>query len=300
MKRISFIILLGILFNTNTKAQYITTLVVNNTPPGTLAQWAGKKEVLNYIVVAQGGSGQQPKPVLIKTEIKTTDGTVAAATDLAKSRQFLFRIGSTILDATDVLPLESMVFNGKYRQALARTGKLPSDNYEICVQLVDATNFAPVSEQKCRTFFIAALQLPMLMKPYNEETLSAETAQTAVLFRWSPPAPKPQALVKYRLQVFEVLPTQNPVQAMRSNFPLLDKVIAGVTQHIWQPQGVINWSTGPDSVLKPAQFVWTIQATDAQDIPLGDGNVNGDGRSEPQIFFVNPPAAKLKEEVKKE
>lgn len=297
MKRTA--IILFILLNCKVQAQYITTLITGATPPATLTQWAGKKEVLGYLVVAQGGSGQPPKPVLIKTEIKTSGGTLVATTDLARARQYTFRIGTTMLDAADVLPLENMIFSGQYKTALTRTGKLLSDNYEICVQLVDPQNYAPVSEVKCRSFFIASLQLPALMKPYNEETLPAELAQTAILFRWSPPAPKPQTIVKYRLQVFEVMPAQNPVQAMRSNFPVLDKELTAITQYTWQPQGIINWSMGLDSLLKPAQFVWTVQTTDAAGIPLGDGNVNGDGRSEPQTFFINPPATRLKEEVKK-
>lgn len=295
MKRISIIVILGLLMFAKTQAQFITTLIVSATPPSTLTQWAGKKEVLGYMVVAQSPTGQPPKPVLIKTEIKATDGTIVATTDLSKARQYTFRVGNNMLDALDVLPLENMIFNGKFKAAIARTGKLLSDNYEICVQLVDPLNFAPVSEIKCRTFFIASLQLPVQMKPYNEEKLDAAVAQTAVLFRWTPPVPRPQLPVKYRLQVFEVMPGQNPVQAMRSNFPVLDKELPGITQYTWQPQGIINWSMGLDSILQPAKFVWTIQSTDAFNIPLGDGNVNGDGRSEPQTFFVNPPAAKRKE-----
>lgn len=295
MKRISIIVLLGLLLYAKAQAQFITTLIVSATPPATLTQWAGKKEVLGYLVVAQSPTGQPPKPVLIKTEIKTTDGTIVATTDLSKARPYTFHIGSNMLDASDVLPLENMIFNGKFKTTLARTGKLLSDNYEICVQLVDPLNFAPFSEIKCRTFFIASLQLPVLMKPYNEEQLEANVAQTAIQFRWTPPAPKPQNVVIYRLQVFEVMPGQNPVQAMRSNFPVLDKSFPENRQYTWQPQGIISWSMGPDSVLQPAKFVWTIQSTDAFNVPLGDGNVNGDGRSEPQIFFVNPPAAKRKE-----
>jgi hypothetical protein len=330
MKRIAILCTLLLVFATNkTKAQFITNLVVSPTPPATLTQWAGRKEILGFLVIVQGGSN--PRAVLIKTEIKLTDGTVVATTDLSKARQFTFRAGNTPLDATDVLPLENMIFNGKFKSALARTGKLLSDNYQICVQLVEPVTFAPVSEIKCRNFFIASLQLPVLIKPFSEEVLDVTVAQTAITFRWTPPVPKPTTPVRYRIQVFEVMEHQNPVQAMRSNQPLLDKEVVGITQYIWQPQGMVTCCLGDQGDLdgdggerikvdspraarpdlaterkRPGKYVWTVQSTEINGTPLGDGNINGDGRSEPIVFFVNrltpktgKEVDKLKEEVKK-
>lgn len=334
-----------------TDAQYVTNLFTSATPPATLSEWAGRKEVLSYLVIAQAGTAQ--REVLIKSEIKLTDGTVVATTDLSQARTYLFRPGNTQLDAADVLPLDKMIFNGKYKTALARTGKLLSENYQLCVQLVLPGSFQPASEQKCRNFFIASLQLPILMKPFNEEELPATAAQTAVLFRWTPVVPKPATPVKYRVQIFEVLPGQQPMQAFRSNMPLADQEVLNITQFIWQPQlSVLNAynseNAGDDDTLtqkagvstsrsnvrtKSANnnvgggdddtltqkagvstsrakvrscFIWTVQTLDAAGNPLGDGNVNGDGRSEPLIFFIVPPQGKggkeidgLKEEIKK-
>ena len=325
MKKLTIILALLFCFgNIKLEAQFITNLVVNATPPSTLTDWAGRREILGFLVVAQGGAGSNPRPVLIKTEITLTDGTVVATTDLSKVQPYTFRIGNNPLDATDVLRLENMIFNGKYKQALTRTGKLLSENYQICVQLVEPGTFAPVSELKCRSFFIASLQMPILMKPYNEEVMDVTKAQTAITFRWTPLVPKPTTPVKYRVQVFEVMGNQNPVQAMRSNFPILDHEVTGITQYIWQPQGILKTNTdewdvrlkvdsprtiGPDmepDLKKTGRYVWTVQSTDLTGNPLGDGNINGDGRSEPFVFFVVPATTKggkevdkLKEEVKK-
>jgi hypothetical protein len=44
-----------------------------------------------------------------------------------------------------------------------------------------------------------------------------------------------------------------------------------------------------DSALNSAKgkaFIWTIQTLDAAGLPVSDGNVNGDGRSEPIVFYV--------------
>jgi len=88
----------------------------------------------------------------------------------------------------------------------------------------------------CKPFFLAATQLPVLMKPYNEEILDGNIAQTAITFRWTPLTPRTPNPVTYRLQVFEILEYQTPMQALRANQPLLDQEVIGTTQYIWRPQ----------------------------------------------------------------
>jgi hypothetical protein len=106
----------------------------------------------------------------------------------------------------------------------------------MCVTAVRPTDYTPLSPPECKTFYLASIQLPTLMKPYDGEVLDANIAQTAITFRWTPMVPKQPAPVTYRVQVFEVLENQNPVQAMRSNMPLLDQEVRGTTQYIWRPQ----------------------------------------------------------------
>jgi len=315
-------------------AQLTTTLVVNATPPGTLIDWGTKKETLTYIVVNQTGAVRR---AVIKAELKTTDGTLAASSNLAKTAILTFANGTSILSAGDVIPLETMVFNGKFKSSLEKTGKLPADNYQLCLQLVNPGDFIPVSEQRCRNFTIASFQLPIPVMPAGETILDIEKAKTAITFRWTPVSPMPAQPVTYRVTVFEVLPGQTSMQALRSNQPLLAKEIVGTTQYIWQPQlglticckdgdvtgdeknintsdagtGMgqkiiktnqdsiaqknINTSeagvgTGKDKMQKEDDayvFIWTIQTFDQQGRPFGDGNINGDGISEPVIFFID-------------
>jgi hypothetical protein len=265
-------------------AQFNTTLIVSGTPPATLSEWGNKKEVFTFLVTSQGGSA--PRAVKIKTEIKLTDGTVAGATDLAKAAVFTFAPGNTVLNALQAMPLENMIFTGKYKKALERTGKLPAENYQVCVRLVTATDFVPVSEEKCRSFVIASLQLPIPVMPYDGSTIEGNVAQTAITFRWTPLVPRPSTPVTYRVQVFEVLPAQTPMQAFRSNPPLLDKEVRATTQYIWQPQISMDDADSLANKGKGKKFIWTIQTLDAAGLPVSDGNVNGDGRSEPIVFYV--------------
>jgi hypothetical protein len=267
-----------------TLAQIRFNLILNAQPPAQLTEWGNRREVLTLIVTAPGAIGAQYK---IKTEIKTLDGTVIGSADLAKTPVFIPNsAGTSILVANDVMPLEFMVFTGKYKTSLQRTGKLPADNYTICVRPVNIVDYTPVGEEQCKNFYLATTQLPILMKPYNEEVLDAKKAQTAIIFRWSPVVPTQTSPVTYRIQVFEVLPTQSPVQALRSNQPVLDKEILAATQFIWQPQ--LSLLPYDGETKKLPTFIWTIQSLDKDRNPVVRTDGNGEGRSEPIIFFVNP------------
>ena len=302
MKKIFFLILVHFTTLAAT-AQINTNLILVPTPPATLSEWANRREVLTYIITGQQGVNFR---VIIKIEIKTTDGTVIATNDLAKAKVFTLSSATTVLFAADVLPLDNITFTGKFKTSLERTGKLPSDNYILCVQLLRPVDFTAVSEIRCKNFYLAATQLPILIKPYNEEVLDAKIAQTAITFRWTPVVPRLTEPVTYRLQVFEVLNHQNAVQALRSNQPLLDKEIKAATQYIWRPQlsflreanielpkmneKELNTITPNEKMMKNTahqKFIWTIQSLDKDRKPITQTDGNGEGRSEPVIFFVN-------------
>jgi hypothetical protein len=284
MKKIIYSLLLAFLVN-NSEAQLNLNLVVSANPPGTLSEWANRREVLSLIVFNTQGSA--PRKALLKATLRTADGSVAGNTDLSRATILTFAAGNTILNANDVFAPDAMVFTGKFRTTLERTGKLPADNYLLCVQLVNPGDFLPITEERCRNFSIAAYQLPIPIMPLHQSVLDPMMAQTAITFRWTPLTPAGNLVPTYRVQVFEVLTGQTPMQAFRSNLPLLDKEVRATTQFIWQPQldlGVCN--NCADSIAPEKKFIWTIQTLDAQGRPVGDGNVNGDGRSEPIFFSI--------------
>ncbi len=270
-------------------AQINSNLILAAQPPAQLSEWGNRREVLTYILSAPGAVAGQFK---LKTEIKTPDGTVISAADLSKTTVFTMNsTGTTILFANDAMPLEYMLFTGKYKTSLQRTGKLPADNYTLCVQPVNPVDYAPLGEAQCKNFYLASTQLPVLMKPYNEEVLDVKLVQTAITFRWTPVVPRQSSPVTYRLQVFEVLPAQSPVQALRSNQPLLDKEILAATQFIWQPQ--LSFAMADtNAIQKLPAFIWTIQTLDKAGNPVTQTDSNGEGRSEPIIFFIGSPRKK--------
>lgn len=285
MKKIYLLLVLTLpLFTTKGLAQINTNLVVSTTPPSTLSAWTNQRQTIVYVV---SGATAFEVEYKIKTEIQLSDGTVIGKTDLTRAKTFVFSQGNTVYNAADVMPMENMIFLGNYRNSLNKTGKLPSDNYQICVQLVRAADFTPITNFNCKSFHLVALQLPVLVTPHNQQVLDAIQSQTSITFRWTSLVPTPQFIATYKIMVFEVLQDQSPMQALRSNMPILSQEVRGTTQYIWQPQGILNLNPSDDQGnIQQKKMVWTVQTFDNQEQPVLEGNVNGDGVSEPVFFFI--------------
>jgi hypothetical protein len=277
MMRILFALAFLSCLSVNSTSQVTTSLTVSQ-PSATLSEWATSNTAIIYITDKPGVTA--PQQVMIKTEIKTTDGTVVATKDLTRSPVFTLSGGTRIFYAKDVAPLELMNFTGSFQNTLTRTGQLPSGTYQLSVQLVEPGTFMPLTPVLTRIFNLTAPQLPYLVLPVNNDSLNAKVAETAIIFRWTPLIPQPQVLPYYRLQVFQVLSYQQPLQALRGNQPVLDQVLRGQTQFIWRPQ--IAFST--DTTAR--KFIWTIQVLNASLQPYIQTNGNGEGRSEPFMFII--------------
>lgn len=304
MKRSVLFILIITLLTSATAQIRLQIAGVNPKPTSRLSDWSISKNI--FTLLATGGSGLPETPVKFKVEMKES-GAVIGSTNLATAPTFIIKSGTAnIFNAGDVLSLQAILFTGSAKNALTKTGRLPEGNYELCVRAVNPVDFAPLSEISCISFFITSYQLPILLSPVNESEVDVTIARTAIIFRWTPLVPTPTEATSYRLQVFEVMEKQTPLQAFRSNQPLLDKEIRGVTQYVWQPQLDFTGSrsddaatekmTGdtskpigpdmePDLKTNPGRtFIWTIQTIDRNG--NGFNNGVGDGRSEPFVFFV--------------
>ena len=263
-------------------AQVEVNVVVSAAPPANLFEWGERREVLNVLIRPQAGQVFSCK---VKVEVATADGTLVMATDLNRAPVYNFAGSSNVLlTAADLFSLSMMNISPTYQKKLERTGNLPSGTYQLCVQVLRLPDLGPASQKVCRNFFLAAMQLPILMMPADGQELEEKLAQSAILFRWTPLTPRLAAAPNYRIQVFEVLERQSPLQALRSNQPLLDRIISATTQYIWQPQ--LGMPAGADSLGASRQFVWTLQTLDGQGQPVNSSDGNGEGRSEPKTFRI--------------
>lgn len=270
------------------EAQVTITLTVNPRPVANISAWANKREILTLI--AAGGAVGGVRNVKINTIITTTSGEPVATTDMLRTPIKTLAQGNAIFYAADVVNLSAMIFSGPYQNKLNKTGKLPAGSYQVTVRLDAETLPAAVSNTVSKSFYLSGTLLPVLLLPADESVLKTASAQTAITFRWTAVAPKPLEAVRYRIQVFEVLQNQNPMQALRSNQPLLDKEVPGLTQFIWQPQ--LSFIEAGDK-----KFVWTIQSFDFQRQLITGDVANGEARSEAKTFTISsiPTGKSVKE-----
>ena len=275
MKKHILTLLIFLFFIVNCYAQLSTSLTITK-PSATLSEWPNTSTI-TFIVNNQSPSTRR---VIIKTELKLVDGTLVASEDLTKATVFTITNGTRIFYAQDVLPLEITIFNGSYKSTLERTGKLPSGTYQLSVQLVEPGTFIGISPVQNKIFNLSAPQLPILIMPQTDAVLESKKAETAIIFRWTPVSSIPSKQLQFKIQVFEVLPNQQHMQALRANQPLLDEYINGQTQFIWRPQ----MSFSVDSI--PKKFIWSIQTFEgATGRPLlTEGS--GESRSEPKVFTI--------------
>ena len=100
-------ILLLTFYSVLASAQLNTTLEVQNAPTAVLSEWATKNAIINFIVTK---IDPNPQTIIFKTEIKLSDGTVIATTDLTKAMPIVIRGGTSVFYSKDVMPLELMIF----------------------------------------------------------------------------------------------------------------------------------------------------------------------------------------------
>lgn len=278
MKKLFFLAIL-ICGSTPLLAQANIILTMSPKPVPHVADWAVRRDITN-LVVSPAAVGTYPVRVKINTTIQTTDGTTVAVTDMQKALVHTLLPGTTTLfTGADIISFEAMQFQGSYLTRIKRTGMLPSGNYQLVVRLDSAELPVAVSNTQTKFFFLSATQLPVLIAPAANAGLPAETAQSAISFRWTPVCPRPSEPVHYRVQVFEVLTSQSPMQALRSNQPLLNQEVTGTTQYIWRPG--LSFADA-----KEHRFVWTIQTYDYNGQLITGETGNGEGRSEVGVFTV--------------
>ncbi|MEO9209814.1 MAG: hypothetical protein ABI208_01880 [Ginsengibacter sp.] len=259
-------------------AQIITTqMTLSARPTSQLANWANYPQILNYIVTYQSAMGNYT--VKIVATFKDGTGNVIGTSDLNLLPNRKLQQGTTVLQSKDVILLQSIHFTNSIQRNLITSGRLPEGNYQLSLKIIDAETLKPLTDETMRPFTVLGYQLPILMAPQNESVLSAEQARVAITFRWTPLAPPPsQERITYLLQIFEILEGQTPMQAFRSNWPLLNQQVKGTTQFIWHPQLYFADSS------QNRKFIWTIQTVDSDG--YGFNNGVGDGRSEPFWFEI--------------
>ena len=262
-------------------AQLNLNINITYPAPGYLSDWVYGKSGMATLVLNQEN---QLLKIKFQTQLQTLDGSIIASSNNAAAATYSIRTGANVFTLDKLLQLENLQFtDAGIIRSIQTSGKLPPGNYQLCIQVLGSIpgttrEIEMLKVPVCRPFTQASYQLPNLLTPVDKTWLDAATAKSVITFRWSSLVPRMQDHVTYRLQVYEVKDNQLPMQALRSNMPLLSVDVVN-TQYIWRPQ--LDFSR-----LEGYVFIWTIQTLDGKGNPVSTSDALNLGWSEPQVFGV--------------
>jgi hypothetical protein len=266
--------------NQSAMAQISVNLNISYPAPTYLSDWNNSRAGIVSVILNTAGQ-QEATQIKFRTQLQNSNGIVIAASNDANARTYNIRSGATTFTLDKALQLENLQFvDGSIINKIQTTGKLPADNYTLCIELLNSQGDVSLTKVPvCRPFMQINYQLPYLLMPTDKAWLDANIAQSVITFRWSSLVPVIKEGVVYRLQVWEVLPGQEPMQALRGNQPILETEVRGITQYFWRPQLSLKDFEGHI-------FIWTVQTLDLKGIPIPSTDENNMGRSEPRVFGV--------------
>jgi len=293
MKKYQLFLLLGILLSVQAvQAQITLSLALNPRPDPYLSEWIYPVNG-QMIISLLGGAVLKDPNVKLRTTLLDQNGSVIGLSNINSARIFTLRQGVNQFTMADALQLQNLRLSGNVQNLFQRTGRLAAGQYQLIVELTNTTGDV-VEAKQAKQFSVISYQLPILMQPANEAQLDAHIAQNMIIFRWTSLVPNSSEQTFYRVQVFEILPGQTPMQAFRGNRPLLDEPASrGTTQYIWQPNLPMLDSTANH------RFIWTIQTMDAKGIPVPSNDMNIQGRSDPFVFSIVNQTGTIEERSKR-
>jgi len=279
MKHSKYLILFTILIISHLKVlgQIQANLILNSNPPSYLSDW-GNGRAGQLLITAGGAAQARVVAIKIRTSIYDSNKDLVCKSNLNSAQTITLNQGQNTVRMDRVLQLENQQFTALANN-LARSGKLSPGIYTLSVEIFDANTGRQIANTIERVFNQINYVLPFLLSPVDKSWLDANTAQTAITFRWSSLVPLSQEKTTYHLQVFEILDNQTPMQALRSNQPLLDIYVDRTTQYIWRPN--MNIKNAMYNT-----YIWTVQTLDFKGEPVSIRDQNSQGRSEPRVFGI--------------
>lgn len=285
MKNISKKILYSLLAFANTLFVFgqplQLNLNMNPRPSPYLSDWQERTETIMLNIL---NPGQNPAQVRLGVQI-LRDGQLKASSDYTKMPVLTVPRGTMMVNAEQVVVLQAMSFFGDDKNVAVRTGKLPSSQYQLCVQLLQAETGQPISQPVCRNFEIISYQLPYLLQPVQNFTTTCQQVPT-LIFRWSSLTPTYTFGTMYHFVLCEVLPGQTPMNAFRANHPIIEQDVYNTTQLVFPPDFDVTVFQPQNSTTstktQTRTYVWSVRTTGIG----GQLITDNDGWSEPNTFTV--------------
>lgn len=257
MKRITpFVFLVWALASTAlVRAQYTLTPLA---PPPAFAF----TDLWHFTVVRSAGDANVQFYVSLR--IYNTSGQLLVKSNTAP---FVLEVGSRYFNAgnvSDIQPFSTSFYDaGTLQQVIASGGNFPPGVYRMVYTLFGKAKdgeFAPLAEGELETT-VETVWPPMLLSPEDAEKIDTQYP----LLTWTPAfsssAPQP---VEYTLYLVEMLPGQNPAQALKSNPFLLEQ--RGI------PVTTLSYPASAAALREGAQYAWYVTAK-AGDVSLGQSQM---------------------------
>jgi hypothetical protein len=259
---ILFILLLNIVIKTS--AQEIkVSLNVDPNPNPEISEWVDRSELALLTIV---NTNQRLEDLEYKILTKIYKGSeLVVETKTEKMPIMYLPFGSETFLADEIVPYNALKFYGNIEKTIIQTGLLPAGMYSFCVSLVDLRGQPLTREESiCRPMMITDYQLPELIYPIDNVTISAQNLQSTI-FTWSPIAPTPPGDegIKYIIAISEIRDKQNPATAFDVNYPIVEEEIMAGTQ--------FNWPIDIDIPDEDTQYVWSIKPVTFNDNPYKSG-----------------------------
>ncbi len=278
MKKILPLILLLIAFQAIAQNNAITSITISlpANPDANIANWTTGSSLLT-----------------ISANAKMENGSVAMAAEESKILVFVRKNGIRVCGAynTGTAPLAGFITPTKAwsgNQAVSLIGQtctLAPGSYELVVHFFGPKNGSSVStsEEKVKAFTILnteqLLQSPQNLSPVTASEFTPAALIAPIIFKWTPLTPIQNTPVKYRLKIWQLMVGQSNSQAMQANLPLVTKEVTAATQTV-----ISNLVSGPCLAPYLCEFIWTVQALNADGNAIGPNN----GTSTPTTFKAAP------------
>ncbi|MCZ7558582.1 MAG: carboxypeptidase-like regulatory domain-containing protein [Bacteroidia bacterium] len=255
-------------------AQLSLAIQMDPRPSPYISDWRSNPNTIRFIVTNPTNADVQ---VRFYGYIEgDTRGRVAESNIDAPIPPVTIRPGTSMLNAVDANMLEdgAVAYSGPTREESRRSGRLPEDNFRLCVELrAYDPPWTALSPEACTRFDIRLLFPPTLIAPVNASDVTA-----APTFQWSGVPLAIGEMAKYELTVIELDPGQtNVAQAMKTNIPLMQRSDLRVPVYQVMPSD--------PKFEEKHRYAWQVRAYDVNE----RFTFANDGVSEIWSFTYNPP-----------
>ncbi|HLP18265.1 MAG TPA: hypothetical protein VK470_18545, partial [Bacteroidota bacterium] len=252
---------------------------VQSDPPPYVSDW--KQHSGLATLVLSNSTLTVPTPVRIVTEAFQN---VPLGTPVFKSRtdKILMPASVIMLSNTDLVDIDITQVDEALKDRVIRSGRLPEGMYYICITVLDPSSGAVFVQKKCASFRVTDSDPVKLLWPENAYV---QPLAQYPEFSWTPVNSPVEAGITYKFRLVEVLPGQNPLQAMDANQPHFESSVVG--------KFILPYPLSGQELVEGKTYAWRVQAIDQNDYPA----TRNKGFSDVWTFVFHPAAPPVHREL---